>query len=60
MLVKKINGQVLTVLDLDQPITATLTQIVIDKGIKGGHITGIGAVKDVQLGYYELHKNIFR
>ncbi len=56
MLVRSINDQFLVVLDKDQPVVSTLTQIVIEHKIKGGHITGIGAIKNPQLGFYELHK----
>ena len=56
MLVKKNKNQYLVVLDRDQDIVASLTEIATQYSIKGGHITGIGAVKDVQLGYYDLHK----
>ena len=56
MLVKSSQNQILVVLDKDQPVVSTLTEIVMAHKIKGGHITGIGALKDVQLGYYEIHK----
>lgn len=56
MLVKATQNQILVVLDKDQPVVSTLTEIVITQKIKGGHLTGIGALKDAQLGYYDLHK----
>ncbi len=56
MLIEKNNGLWLVVLDKEQSILATLTEIVKEKNIQGGHIVGIGAVKDVQLGYYHLEQ----
>ncbi len=56
MLVKRSNQQVLVVLDKDQPVVSTLTEIIIAEKIKGGQISGIGALKEAQLGYYEIHK----
>jgi predicted DNA-binding protein with PD1-like motif len=56
MLVKNLNNSWLIVLDKDQPVLQVLTQIVTENKIQGGHITGIGAVKNVELGFYELHK----
>jgi len=56
MLIKHNGPQTLVVLDKDQPVVSTLTELIIARRIKGGHITGIGALKDAELGYYELHK----
>jgi predicted DNA-binding protein with PD1-like motif len=56
MVIKQHNSQLLVVLDKEQNVVSALTEIVTAQKIKGGHITGIGAVKDVQLGYYDLHK----
>ena len=56
MLIKNNGAQILVVLDKDQPVLSTLTEIVMAQRIKGGHITGIGALKDAELGYYDLHK----
>lgn len=57
MLVKKNNNGIwLVVLDKDQKLLETLTKIVTQEKIKGGHLTAIGALKDTELGFYELHK----
>jgi len=56
MLIKKIDNQILVVLDIEQDVVQALTEVAIHHKIKGGSITGIGAVKDAQLGYYDLHK----
>lgn len=56
MLIRNNNSQFLVVLDKDQNLVSVLTELVISRSIKGGQISGIGAVKNVQLGYYDLHK----
>jgi uncharacterized protein len=60
MFVKKSKDQldqkILVVLDKDQPLVSTLTEIVTREKILGGHVTGIGAIKDVELGFYHLHR----
>lgn len=56
MLIKHHNQKTLVVLDIDQPVVKTLTDIVTEHKIDGGFISGIGAIKEVQLGYYDLHK----
>lgn len=49
-------AQYLIVLDKEQKLVSTLTEIVTKEKILGGYITGIGAIKDVELGYYHLEK----
>lgn len=56
MLTQKKDGRFLIVLDRDQTVIETLTQLASEHGILGGTITGIGALKDPELGFYELHK----
>ncbi len=56
MLVKKVKDNYLVVLPIEAPVAATLTQIVKKQAIAGGLVSGIGAVKNVQLGYYDLEK----
>lgn len=50
------QGIWLVVLDKDQKILQTLTTIVEKENIKGGHLSAIGALKNAELGFYELHK----
>ncbi len=65
MLVQKNNnGAWLIVLDKDQPLLSTLTNIIDKENIKGGHLAAIGAVKNAELGFYHLdkkdyHKKLF-
>ncbi len=50
------DSQHLIVLDRDQHVVQTLTEYAREHKIQGGVLTGIGALKDAELGYYELHK----
>jgi predicted DNA-binding protein with PD1-like motif len=43
-------------LDPGEEILGTLTGFVIDEEIAGGTITGIGAVKNTTIGYFDLHR----
>jgi len=56
MFVKKNKDSWLVVFDKDQPVNSTLTKIVEREGIVGGFLTGIGAIKNVELGFYHLHQ----
>lgn len=56
MFVKKCGDQWLVVLDKDQKVVETLTKIATAEKIQGGFLTGIGAIKNVELGFYHLDK----
>ncbi len=56
MFTQQKDGRFLIVLDRDQAVIETLTKLASQHGILGGTITGIGALKDPELGFYELHK----
>ena len=43
-------------LDQDEPIMKTLTEFCKDKNILNGQLSGIGAIKDIELGAYILEK----
>lgn len=48
----------------DEELIEQLTAFAAERGIKAGSISGIGAVKDVELGFYELetktyHRKVF-
>ena len=43
----------------DEEVIETLTAFMAEHGIGAGSILGIGAVKDVQLGYYELETKTY-
>lgn len=55
MLVQKNeNGIWIIVLDKDQKLLSTLTDIIEKENIKGGHLSAIGAIKNAELGFYHL------
>ena len=41
-------------LDQHEPIMKTLTEFCIEKNIQNGQLSGIGAIKDIELGAYIL------
>ncbi len=41
-------------LEIGESVLDAITEFLTRKGIKGGFISGIGAVKDVELGYFDL------
>ncbi len=43
-------------LDMGEEIMETLLAFVHDEKIMGGNISGIGAVKDTTLGFFDLHR----
>src|SRR5690606_8530479 len=49
----------LIVLDRGQKLVQTLTEQVQEKNILGGTIVGIGAIKDVELGFYHLEDKYY-
>jgi predicted DNA-binding protein with PD1-like motif len=51
------NGRThLFILDRGEPLIATLTPVLEALCLTGGFISGLGALRDAQLGYYELHR----
>lgn len=52
---KKIENGFLVRCDVGDEVVATLTKFASEHGIASGTVTGIGALKDVVLGYYDLH-----
>lgn len=53
------DGAHLVVLDRDELLIDSLTKIMTTHSFQGGFISGIGALKDVELGYYELHNKTY-
>lgn len=43
----------------DEEVIEQLTAFAAERGISAGSILGIGAVKDVELGYYELETHTY-
>lgn len=47
-------------LDRGESVTETLTAFLEDRGIEAGTVTGIGGVRDVALGYFDLEAGAYR
>lgn len=55
------NGSHLFVLERGEKLISTLTPALAELEIQGGILSGLGALKDVELGFYELdHKEYIR
>lgn len=60
MILKGSNHERLfVILNKGELLVQSLTKVVEDNHIQGGFITGIGALKDVELGYYILEKQTY-
>ena len=46
----------LLVLDRDEEIVSTVTSFIQERGILGGTVTGIGAVKNHTMGFFDVEK----
>ncbi|MFM8314648.1 MAG: PPC domain-containing DNA-binding protein [Deltaproteobacteria bacterium] len=56
MIIHHSEEKVLIVVPKGEKLVATLTRDVSDLGLKGGLISGLGALIDVELGYYHLEE----
>ncbi len=54
MLVQQVKDSYLVILPVGTPLVAGLTQVVKEHSIQGGEVSGLGALKNVELGFYEL------
>ncbi len=52
--IKSTSGQYLIRLIKDQEIFATLERFALETGVRAGALTGIGALKNIELGFYHL------
>ncbi len=57
---RRVPGGYLVRLDKGEEALSTLTEFVTDKKIPCGVLQGIGAVHDVELGYFDLKINNYR
>ncbi len=55
MIITGKNHQFMVVLKQGEKLIESLTAVLKEKEIQGANLTAIGAVKDVELGYYDLH-----
>ena len=51
--------EILVVLDRDEKVVANLLRAAADHGIEGGWVQGLGSVKDVEIGYYDLPRRTY-
>jgi len=50
----QIDSGYLLRLEIGEPVVETITEFLNEKGVKSGFISGIGAVKNVELGYFDF------
>lgn len=55
----KTSGGYVVRLDLGQEVMASLLAFAQQQELAGGAITGIGAVKDTTLGFFDLHRKSY-
>jgi len=53
------DREFLVVLDRDEKVVANLLRAAADGGIEGGWAWGLGSLKDIELGYYDLPKRTY-
>lgn len=52
-----VDGDVVFIrIDKDEDLFANILQVAQSEGFEAAHISGIGALRDVELGYYRLDK----
>src|SRR5262245_27125801 len=49
----------LVVLEKEEKVVASLLKAAADHGIEGGWISGLGSIKDIEIGYYDLPKRSY-
>ncbi len=49
----------LVVLEKDEKVVANLLRFAADQGIEGGWVQGLGSVKDIEIGYYDLPRRTY-
>ena len=53
------DREIFVVLEKDDKVVANLFKIAADEGIEGGWAWGLGSLKDIELGYYDLPKRTY-
>ena len=49
----------LVVLEKEERVVANLLQFAEDQGIEGGWVAGLGSLRDIELGYYDLPRRTY-
>jgi predicted DNA-binding protein with PD1-like motif len=55
MQLKKINNQIILVINKDEKVVESIKKIVTQEKITAGSFKAIGALKEIKLGFYHLH-----
>ena len=53
---KKVNDKIFITIGKDEFINQKLLEVAVKEKIKSGWINGIGAIRDVEIGYYDLNQ----
>jgi uncharacterized protein len=53
------DREFLVVLEREEKVVATLLRFAADRGIQGGWVSGLGSVKQVEMGFYDLPRRTF-
>lgn len=59
MIIEGQFGQLMVIVDKGMKLVETLTEVAKTRKLQGGRISGVGAIEQVQLGYYELHDKVY-
>jgi len=60
MLFRKIDGRYIVRLEKGENVGDALTAFAREQGINSGFVNGIGAIENVELGYYNLEKREYQ
>ena len=60
MITKKSNEKYILVLERGEKLLETITAFAKENELKGAFLSGIGALEDVELGYYNLHNKEYQ
>lgn len=55
-----VDGGFVVRLDLGEEVLSTLIRFVVDRGLKGAAITGIGAVRNTRIAWFDSHAKEYR
>ena len=53
------DREVVVVLEKEEKVVASLLKVAADEGIEGGWCWGLGSLKDIELGYYDLPRRTY-
>ena len=53
------DRDLLVVLERDEKVVANLLQAAAEAGIEGGWVSGLGSLKEIEMGYYDLPRRTY-